>query len=362
MNLGDVLLHHGDEVVERWEEAWERSPHPHSERAGRGVKEMLPAQIECLGLQLIHLSRAEDPHELWKAPQRVDPEHRVGEGIPIAELVLAYKLLVDVVHSLVRRRGVRVSDREFAYFHDAVFELVAEAVSRYSAFQAELVARERSEYLAGVTHQMRSPLSALSFAMQIIDQSQEVTPAVLDAIRRNVHRLQVLIDSVMRLERFKPHELPVRPTQVQPARIIDEVVNDHHSRAVEKDLRFVVHANRTLTMTIDPELFRDAIGNLIDNAIKYTTSGFVRVEVEEHEENVTFLVIDSGPGIPEARRAALFAPVCPGKGGGLGIGLAIVARAVAAQGGEVGVESEEGVGSTFWFRLPREVEQRNVDG
>jgi two-component system sensor histidine kinase TorS len=118
--------------------------------------------------------------------------------------------------------------------------------------------------------------------------------------------------------------------------------------------------NRTLRMTLDPDLFVDALGNLVQNAVKYTSQGFVRVEVQEFPTEVRFRVSDSGPGISEDRMRDLFTPVLPAQGGGAGIGLAVAQRAVQALGGVIEVESKEGQGSDFWFRLPRSVAAKNV--
>lgn len=357
--FGKQLLEHRDEIVDRWYEAWRASPHPHSQLSQEQLKDKLPVQLQVIGEQLRDLKLAEAPQRMWTITARLDPEDRVDEGVPIEGVVLGYKLAVDVVRTWVEEREVTVTFDEFTYFYDAIFELVAEAVRRYASFQAEAKARERSEYLAGLTHQMRSPLSAIALSIQLFEQAElPVDEALLDRIRRNVHRLRFLIDGVMRLERFKPGELPVKPLHVYPARLIDEIVGDHEREAVRKDLRLEVHVNRTLHANMDPELFRDALGNLVDNAIKHTPSGFVRVEVDEEPDALVFKVTDSGPGISAERRKQLFNWIEPEKPGGAGIGLAVVHRATAAQGGEVGVDSEAGKGACFWFRLPRDVGER----
>lgn len=126
-----------------------------------------------------------------------------------------------------------------------------------------------------------------------------------------------------------------------------------------KDLRLEVWVNRALEMDLDEELFADILGNLVDNAIKYTPRGFVRVEVEEEAEYILFKVQDSGPGISAEVRRELFMPTRSIRPGGLGIGLHIASRAVTALQGtlEVG-ESVPGEGALFRFRLPRTLAAR----
>jgi two-component system, OmpR family, sensor histidine kinase SenX3 len=159
----------------------------------------------------------------------------------------------------------------------------------------------------------------------------------------------------------KLEEISVRPQLVCPADIVRNVIADNDHDAAVKGLRLESAVDGSLKLQIDPELFLDAIGNLIQNAVKYTTSGFVRVESQEQDDGIVFKVIDSGSGVSGERLGTLFRTFQPGQGGGVGIGLIIVHRAVTAQGGTVGVESRPGKGSAFWFRLPRVVRAREVE-
>src|SRR5690606_10156156 len=120
---------------------------------------------------------------------------------------------------------------------------------------------------------------------------------------------------------------PVHPRVVYPADLIDATVQDYESDARHKGLRLEVHINRTLKMKIDPDLFIDAFSNLFQNAIKYTSQGFVSVTTEEKEDSVLFRVEDSGPGISTERQMELFQLTQPMAPGGAGIGLSIAYRA-----------------------------------
>ncbi len=133
---------------------------------------------------------------------------------------------------------------------------------------------------------------------------------------------------------------------------------DYAHDAVRKGLRLDVLANHSTSMQVDPDLLVDALGNLIQNAIKYTERGFVRVSMEEQPDAVVFRVEDSGPGISPERQRELFKTVQPGQQGGVGLGLNIAHRATTAQGGTLECQSEVGGGSTFVLRLPRMVEVR----
>jgi signal transduction histidine kinase len=206
---------------------------------------------------------------------------------------------------------------------------------------------------------MRTPLSTLSLTVAILDQlSPPLNAQIIRGLRTSISRLTLLVNGVMRLERFKPDDLPVHTEPIRPAKLVDHVISENEHDAMRKGLRLEVQVNRSTVILADPDLLLDALGNLVQNAVKYTEKGFVRVKVDEDADSVTFQVQDSGPGMPPERRNDLFKAIAPAKPGGVGIGLLVAHRAVAAQGGEIDVTSEVGKGTSFRFTIPREVKQR----
>lgn len=360
--LATALMANSDELAQRFYDAWRQSVHPHWDVGEAAIKDHLPWQLRLIGEQLREPGRAATPAQLWQQAERLRPEARVEQDIPIAEVVQEYKLAMRVIREWVAERRLQVEFEEYSYLYEALFELVAESVRRYAHYQAERVSQERAEYLAGLAHQMRTPLAALIMRAQLLGRCPERAPQLADKLERNARHLLFLVNGVMRLERFKPEELPVRPRMLYPSNLIDDLIDDRRAAAEPKGLRLEALVDRSLSMCLDPELFTDALGNLLDNAIKYTEQGFVRVEVEPEGDTVLFRVRDSGPGISPARRKTLFRPTEPGPHGGMGIGLHVVKRAVEAQQGELGVETGLGQGSTFWFRLPRRVPERHAAG
>ena len=352
-SLSQALIANHEEITQRWYEMWRRSEHPHPEIREAALKDHLSPQLRLIGEQLRDLRQAEPPTQIWQVYKRLDPEARVDQEIPIEEVVQEYGLALDTISRWIRERGLEPTFDELTYLHQALFELTAESVRRYEAHRGEQIRQERSIYLAGLTHQMRTPLSTLIMQLQLLERQGQIAPSLVDQLRRNLRRLSYMVNSVMRLERFKPHELPVRPRLVYPARLIDQALDDRQPEARHKGLRLESDVNRTLEMQIDPDLFIDVMGNLVDNAVKYTPSGFVRVEAKEEPDAVLFKVLDSGPGIAPERQAGLFGAVQPGEQSGAGIGLHVAYRAVTAMGGSIGIESELGHGAMVWFRLPR---------
>ncbi|WP_158501714.1 HAMP domain-containing sensor histidine kinase [Vitiosangium sp. GDMCC 1.1324] len=323
------------------------------------LKDHLPLQLRTIGEALRKGGAKESPRELWEKHERLDPEQRVRDEMPIEEMVREYAYVVETIRNWLEDRNEEVSFQEYSFFSLAIFELAAESARRYAKFQAEQVARERSEYVAGIAHQLRTPVSTLNLYVQQLDRKHGTPDAQsVERLRRTVSRLGRLVDGILRLERFKPDELPVHPETLAPAQVINQLVADYGHDATRKGLRLDISANRSARMQADPDLLVDALGNLIQNAIKYTQKGFVRVTLEERKDEVVFKVEDSGPGISPERQRELFRPVQPGQPGGVGLGLSIAFRATVAQGGKLELESQPGRGSTFILRLPWTVHAR----
>lgn len=361
--FGQFLVEHHEAILQRWYDRWRTEGRPHEDLSEAALRNALPRQLEFIAARLASGSfRSEPARDLWHDAARLDPELRVAQGMAIEEIVFEYWLLVSTVRDLVEAEQQQVSFAEFTYFYEAVFELVAESVRRFASRQAEQVRRARSEYVAQLSHQMRGPLSVITLAAAKLrpasmSQDPDLAPLV-EALDRNARRLQRQVENLMRLERYTAEEIPVRPQRIFPARVLDRVIEESQDEASRKGLRLEVRGNRTAEIEADPELLLDALGNLVENAVKYTERGAVTVSMDEVDDRVEFRVADTGPGIDERRRAELFQPTVPGKPGGVGLGLAVARRAAAAQQGEIGVRTEVGRGSEFWFTLPRRVAAR----
>ena len=358
-SLADELTENADDVVQRWYERWKKSRHPHPELSEAALKDNLAVQLRIIGEQLRELERAECPEDMWKVTARLDPEMRVEQEIPIEEVVQEYRLAVSTIRDWIHDRNIEVSFEDYSYLFDALFELAAESVRRYATHQAEKLREERGHYLAGVMHQLRNPLAALTMRVDMASQKGSADSGELDKLRRSAHRLRTLVDGILRLERFRPDATPVHPQEVLLAELVHDVMSESDAEARRKGLRFEAHVDPSCRAVVDRELFFDALGNLVQNAVKFTRHGYVCVELAASDGRIELRVRDSGPGISVEERATLFKDVQPGAAGGVGIGLRIAQHAAQAQQGRIDVESEPGKGSTFTLHLPRIVEARN---
>jgi len=223
------------------------------------------------------------------------------------------------------------------------------------------------EKLLAITHDIKSPLLAIRRLSERLLQESDSLP---EDVRR---RLQLIHDSAEEASKYV-EELDVSSTlaateedvseSVGVAEIAEEVVNAFQSYAECKSqtLRYTVSSpakEANFTVCGDPLQLREAMNNLVSNALKFSPSGStVEVELRRTEETVCFAVADEGPGLSRSEQEQLFRPFFqaePDPTAGeetTGVGLYIVKRIVEKHDGEIEVESEKGDGSTFRLRFP----------
>jgi two-component system phosphate regulon sensor histidine kinase PhoR len=222
----------------------------------------------------------------------------------------------------------------------------------------------RTDFVANASHEMRSPLaSILGFAETL--QLEATTPAeardYAERIVRNARRLDDIIRDLIELSRLEHARAPqVKPTDV--AALVSEVVQSFPEPAVRKRIRLEARLEPLPPrLGVEPGLVRQALANLVDNALKYTPEGGeVAVEAcfDAAEGLLELTVTDSGAGIPPEHRRRVFErlyridPARSREVGGTGLGLAIVKHVAALHGGRVRLESEPGHGSVFRLVLP----------
>jgi signal transduction histidine kinase len=360
VSLGEELVDRCDDIVQVWYDRWRQSHQQGSTVSEAALKDRLPVQLRLIGNQLRDLSTAEDPRSMWRVSSRLDPEERVAQDFSVAEVVQEYQLAVDVVRDQIAERRIEVTFDEYSYFFAAVFELAAESVQRYTAYQAHVVRQSRAEYLAGVMHQLRTPLATLSTQFALLTRTGRTPDAAfLARVNRAASRLQTLVDGILRVERYSTFEQPVHPQGLDAAPLVAAIMRDHEHLVPDTGFRYEFRVSPTLRISVDPDLFTDAMGNLVHNATKFTRAGFIIVEAEERGDRVLFRVRDSGTGIAPEQLGTLFKEVQPGGGVGTGLGLRIANHAVLSMGGTMGVESEPGKGSAFWFEIPIAVSARS---
>jgi two-component system sensor histidine kinase/response regulator len=254
-------------------------------------------------------------------------------------------------------------------YHEAVLstrerektELKAAMAAAESANQA------KSEFLATVSHEVRTPLNGvLGMAGLLLDaQLNEEQRHFAATIRDSGEMLLDLINDILDFSKIEAGRLELEVTDFEPSPLVESIIELLAPRAHAKQIDLVscVHPDLPPVLSGDPGRLRQIMLNLVGNAIKFTKAGGVALELRlerivGHSMIMLCRITDTGIGIPTHVQSKLFQRFSQGNAattrvhGGTGLGLAICKQLVSLMGGEIGVESEPGKGSCFWFKVP----------
>jgi signal transduction histidine kinase/CheY-like chemotaxis protein len=246
-----------------------------------------------------------------------------------------------------------------------MFDEQEDLTMRLSETNASLVnaSEAKSRFLTSVSHELRTPMNAiLGFTDAILagvdGPLNDEQRASLEWVQRGGRDLLGLINEILDLSKIESGKLTIEPESFDPRELVEAVVAQHRSLATQKGLVVDWVDNGTLTeVRLDRGRTRQIIVNLLGNACKFTQAGVITVETSGAGEGwFDLFVRDTGPGIPASETEAIFQEFHQAEGAapGTGLGLAISRRLARAMGGDVTVESELGVGSTFHLRLPKD--------
>ncbi|HEX9985934.1 MAG TPA: HAMP domain-containing sensor histidine kinase [Thermoanaerobaculia bacterium] len=231
--------------------------------------------------------------------------------------------------------------------------------------ESQQVVRAREEVLAIVSHDLRNPLSGVTLGaslMQMSDTLSEEDREQVDTIVLSAKRMSRLIEDLLDVTRLDGGKrLPIDPGRVEVASLLNELNDIFKAQFAANEVSLQLHIeNGASVVWADRHRVLQVLSNLLGNALKFTPQdGFVSIRVTPQDGYVLFSVIDSGPGIPPENLNDVFNPYWQAKRTermGAGLGLPIAKGIVEAHGGRIWVESEQGVGTKFFFTLPASVE------
>jgi two-component system, NtrC family, sensor histidine kinase KinB len=220
----------------------------------------------------------------------------------------------------------------------------------------------KNDLVATVAHEFRTPLTSLRMAIHLCVEEAagpltEKQAELLHAGREDCERLQGIVDDLLDLSKLQSGRVVLEVRPVSAEEVLETALAPHRRVAEDKGVR--LSAERQIdTVEADSERLQLVLSNLVANAVRHTPAGG-EVVVRAREDGATrvrFEVQDSGEGIAPEHQARVFDKFyrVPGAGtGSAGLGLSIAREIVQAHGGELGLQSEVGRGSTFWFTLPR---------
>ncbi len=229
---------------------------------------------------------------------------------------------------------------------------------------AEQSDKLKSFFLANMSHEIRTPLnSIIGFAELVVDPyfSHEQRSEFAQIISNNGNSLLSVISNIMDISKIEARQVEVRKRKFSVNKLVTSVINEFSLKAIKKGIELRpgdIDTSKEIVIETDETKLRQILGNLIENAIKFTETGYVEIGIISTGNFVRFYIQDTGIGIPEEYHNTIFErfrqveTAYTRKFGGNGLGLAISKSLVEFLGGTVWLESEEGKGSKFNFTIP----------
>ncbi len=304
---------------------------------------------------------------------RIEPESALGQPIwetirvrEVSEAVSEALRREEVVHRVVRMPGSpdRILDLHASPLDSGDGEITGVVVVLDDVTQLRRLETMRRDFLGNVSHELKTPVTAIRALVETVldedDMASETRSRFLGKVRNQAERMSILVNDLLSLSRLESEykALEFEPIDVRETvrETVREIQNSGaiNASAIETDL-----PDEAMLIAGDAEALRQAVGNLINNAIKYAQSETIVVRVVGSGEQVLIEVEDRGVGIALRHQERIFErfyrvdKARSREIGGTGLGLAIVKHIAAAHDGSVCLESTPGVGSLFQIRLPR---------
>ncbi|OHB03593.1 MAG: hypothetical protein A3B03_02635 [Candidatus Zambryskibacteria bacterium RIFCSPLOWO2_01_FULL_42_41] len=243
----------------------------------------------------------------------------------------------------------------------AIGNLIVRAFERVA-----LASKSKSEFISIMSHQLRSPLSAVKWQLNFLLSRDERENADFGAVQKYLQtvynqneRMISSVNDLLEVNRIEDNDLILRPINVSLAEVTRRVLEEYKNFASASNVEFELRAESDQPAFADEERARHVIEHLADNAIRYSPGGGrVLIEIKKTDGKILWQITDHGAGIPKRDQSRVFEKFFRSDHAlryqteGSGIGLFIAKSIIKKSGGEIGFSSSLEKGSTFWFTLP----------
>lgn len=251
--------------------------------------------------------------------------------------------------------------------HDITRLKRVEEELKQARVKAENADQSKSVFLANMSHEIRTPLNAIVGFSELLASAStdEEKSQFLEIVQSNNEMLQQLIADILDLSKIEAGTLEFVFSDVNVSQLMSDLEQQFRMRVADMEIGNRVQIVReapekVFEMHTDRNRLAQVVSNFMTNAMKFTSAGSITLGFRPYEDGLCFYVRDTGSGIPREKLPHVFDRFVKleHEKNGTGLGLSICQTIVHKLGGEIGVESEEGKGSTFWFTLPWEPKKR----
>ena len=226
--------------------------------------------------------------------------------------------------------------------------------------QVQRLNQQKDDFISIASHELKTPITSLKASLQLLERMKDnpsatVLPRLIEQSSRSMQKISSLVEDLLNVSRTDDSQLRLNKTTFTIKDMLSACCN--HIRVAGK-YELIIQGDEQLEVRADEHAIDQDIVNLVNNAVKYAPESLkIYLIIEKEGDNARVSVKDNGPGIPASKLPNLFeryyqAEAVGFQNSGLGLGLYISAEIIRRHGGEIGVNSEPGKGSTFWFTIP----------